>query len=60
VADVEKADGGADGEVFGDEAAAWARILDGHVPSAEVDHFGFERAMCGVECGFFERRSDWC
>ena len=54
VADVEEANGGADGNVFGDEAAAGTGIFDGHVPAAEVDHFGFERAMGRVEGGLFE------
>ena len=44
VGDVEEADGGAYGHVFGDEAG----VLDGHVPAAEVDHFGFGGAVGGV------------
>ncbi len=50
VGDVEEADGGADGHVLGDEAG----VLDGHVPAAEVDHFGFVAAVGGVEGGFAE------
>ena len=55
VADVEEADAGAHGHVLGNKAAAGAWVFDRHVPAAEVDHFGFEGAMRGVECGFFER-----
>ena len=59
VRDVKEADGGADGEVLGDqsnaEAGAGSGILDRHVPAAEVDHFGLERAVRGVERGLFER-----
>ncbi len=50
VRDVEEADGGADGHVFGDEAG----VLDGHVPAAEVDHLGLVGAVGGVEGGLAE------
>jgi hypothetical protein len=46
VAHVEQADGGADGVVFFDDAG----VLDGHVPAAKIDHFGFRG-----EVGFEER-----
>ena len=36
MADIEEADGFADGVVLVDQA----RVLNGHVPAAEVDHFG--------------------
>jgi hypothetical protein len=50
VADVEEADTGADGDVFGDEAG----VFDGHVPAAEVNHPGFVMAMAGIEGGGLE------
>ena len=53
VADIEQADGFPYGVVLVDEAG----VLDGHVPSAEVDHFGAEGAMYGIERRGFERRS---
>ena len=43
--DVEEPDAGAHGHVFADEAA----VLDGHVPAAEVDHFGLVGAMGRVQ-----------
>ena len=55
VAHVEQAHAGAHGQVLGDEAAAGTGILDRHIPAAEVDHLGLERAMGGVEGGLFER-----
>ncbi len=54
VAHVEQAHAGAHGKVLGNQAAAWTRVLDRHIPSAKVHHFGFERAMRGVECGLPE------
>ena len=50
--DVEEADGGSDGLVF----VEYAGVLDGHVPAAEVDHFGTGLAGDGVERGGFEGR----
>ncbi len=52
VADIEDADGIANGVVLGDDAG----ILDGHIPAAEIDHPGAERAMDGVQRRFEERR----
>ena len=40
--------------------AAGAGIFDGHVPPAEVDHFGLEGAVGGVECGLLERGRGGC
>jgi hypothetical protein len=51
VRDVEEADAGADGHVFGDEAG----VFDGHVPAPEVDHLGAVRAMGCVERGLAQR-----
>src|SRR5580700_1282903 len=53
VADIEDSDALADSEVLLDQRG----ILDGHVPTAEVHHFGASGAMDGVEAGGFERRS---
>ena len=58
VAHVEEADAGAHGHVLRNEAAAGAWIFDRHVPAAEVDHFRFEGAVRGVECGLLEWRGD--
>src|SRR5262249_51816320 len=55
VADVEEPDAVADRVVFLDDAG----VLDGHVPAAEVDHFGPEGAMDGVERSGTERGRCW-
>ncbi len=47
VAYIEDADALAHGEVLFDQR----RVLDGHVPSAEIHHFGARRAMDRVEGG---------
>ncbi len=52
VADVEEADGIADGVVLVDDAG----VLDGHIPAAEIDHFGAESPMDGIEGRVAERR----
>jgi len=52
VADVKKPGGGARGEVFADDSG----ILDGHVPTAKIDHFGAHTAMRGVERGLAKLR----
>jgi hypothetical protein len=68
VADVEDADGGADGEVLGDESAGGAEstawIFDRHVPAIEVHHAGAKLAVRGVESsltddGGFSVRQGW-
>ena len=46
VRDVEQAGAAAGGEVLGDDAG---RVLDGHVPAAEVDHPGAGGDVLGVE-----------
>ncbi len=51
VADIEQADALAHGVVLFKDAG----ILHRHVPAAEIDHPGTELAVCGVECGSFER-----
>jgi hypothetical protein len=60
MAHIEEADAGAHGHVLPDqsnaEAVAGSGVFDRHVPAAEVDHFGLEGAVRGVECGLFERR----
>jgi len=45
VADIEEANVFADGVMLFEDAG----ILDGHVPTAEVDHLGAHFAVCGVE-----------
>jgi hypothetical protein len=66
VRDVKEADGGADGEMLGHEAAGTAvelaGVLNRHIPAAEVDHLGLQGAMGGVERSFAERGrfSDGC
>ena len=53
VTHVEETDAGADCHVLVDQAAGFAiearRIFDGHVPSAEIDHFRAQSAMHAVE-----------
>ena len=47
VTDVEEADGCADGRVFLNDAG----VLDGHVPTAKIDHFGFAGEVSFEERG---------
>jgi hypothetical protein len=53
VRDVKESDGGADGEMLGEDACAGTGVLDGHIPTAEVDHFGAVGAVGGVKGGLF-------
>src|SRR5579883_40610 len=53
VADVEYANAGADGVVLLDDAG----VLHGHIPAAEIDHSGAQRAVHGIERRGAERRS---
>ena len=53
MADIENAHRVADGVVLVDDPG----VLHGHVPAAEVDHPGSERAMEGMKRGGAERRS---
>ena len=50
VADVEEAHAGAHGHVLGDQA----RILDRHIPAAEVDHLRAKPSMQAVQWSFAE------
>lgn len=50
VADVENADGSADGGVFGIEARG---VFDGHVETGKGRHFRAESGVAAVEAGFF-------
>ena len=50
VADIENTHAAAHGEVFFDQRG----ILHGHVPAAEIHHFGAHRAMGGVQAGGFQ------
>ena len=58
VAHVEQSHAGAHRHVLGDQAAARARVLDRHVPAAEVDHLGLEGAVRGVEGGLLQSGSN--
>jgi hypothetical protein len=54
VGDVKQTDGGADGEMLGEDACSGTGVLDRHIPAAEVDHFGVVGAVSGVEGGLFQ------
>ena len=51
VADIEQSDGLADSIVLVDDAG----ILDGHVPAAEIDHFGSHLAVYRIQRSSLER-----
>ena len=51
VADIENPDGAAHGLVLVDDSG----VLDGHVPPAEIHHFGAQGAMNGIQRSGFER-----
>src|SRR5262245_51243769 len=51
VADVKNASGSADGHMFSDGSC---RILNRHIPSAEVNHFAALFPVSFVECGLLQ------
>ena len=51
VADIEQPAAGPDGLMLVDDP----RVLDGHVPTAVLDHAGAERSVTRVERGLSER-----